>query len=219
MAAAQAGDGNGMPTPILTDEQIKRITQAVAEAESRTSGQIVPVILRQSDRYPAARWRMGSVLALITALALCVLMPALHSVWVVWAEVPAFLIGYGLGSIPSLQRAFLAPLEMEEEVRQRAHEVFQLRNLAATRDRTAVLILVSLLERRVQLLADVGIDSKVAAGSWDGLVERLVRSLRSEHPATGLCAAIAECGAILGEHFPPRPGGTNELSDAPLIDS
>jgi len=201
----------------ITEEQIQKITQAVAEAEKGTSGQIVPAILKRSDHYPAARWRLGLVFALFTGFLLSWLELGLHPLWIAWAEIPAFALGYALGSVAVLQRMLLAKSDMEEEVRHRALEIFRLKGLEATRDRTGILILISLYERRVQILADVGINAKVDPSHWQKIIDKLVDALGADRSVEGLCDAIAQCGAVLSRHFPRREDNTNELPDRPVI--
>jgi putative membrane protein len=205
--------------PVLTPEQMQVLTDAVSAAESKTSGEIVPVVLRRSDRYPGARWRCAIAFAGLCAFALVLSRPMLHPIWYLWVQVPALAIGYALGSIAGLQRVFLSSAEMDEETHQRAIEAFYLHGLNATRDRTGVLILVSLLEHRVRILADTGISSKVQQAVWDGVVGRLTERLRAGELCEGLARAIAECGEILAGEFPPRPDDRNELPDRPIISS
>jgi putative membrane protein len=203
--------------PVLTEAQVREVTAAVAAAEKRTSGEIVPVILGRSDSYPAARWRFAIAFAGLAAFALVMAEPELHPIWYLWAQVPALALGYALGSVAGLQRAFLARAEMDEEVRQRALEAFHLHELRMTRERTSVLILISLLEHRVQILADSGISSKVPQEAWDQIVSRLVGRLRSGEMSAGLCAAITECGELLAREFPRGADDRNELPDHPRL--
>ena len=48
----------------LTQSEHDRISKAVLEAEKQTAGEIVPMIVSQSDDYPGARWRLAIVTAL-----------------------------------------------------------------------------------------------------------------------------------------------------------
>ncbi len=210
-------DDGKMIKPLLNPEQIAEVSLAVENAERGTSGEIVPVILERSDVYAGARWRMSVVLALTTGFILAVFFPQLHPIWIVWAQVPALFLGYLLGSIALFQRTVLAADEMDEEVKQRALEIFHLHKLHATRDRTGVLIFVSLLEHRVLVLADSGINSKVPSGTWDALVQKLIAQLKEGRTVDGLVAAIAECGSVLREHFPARDGDSNELPNRPIL--
>ena len=42
-----------------------QISKAVLEAERHTTGEIVPMIVKQSDDYPGARWRLAIVISLL----------------------------------------------------------------------------------------------------------------------------------------------------------
>jgi putative membrane protein len=103
---------------------------------------------------------------------------------------------------------------MAMKVRRRAELAFYEHGLHKTREATGILILVSLLERRVQVLADRAIDERVAAGTWDGLVADLVQGIKGGAPTDALCRAVARCGNLLAEHFPARAGDNpDELPD------
>jgi putative membrane protein len=112
-----------------------------------------------------------------------------------------------------VKRALLSPRVAEEEVLERALRAFQDLGLHRTRDRTGVLILVSLLERRVQVLADTGINARVKPGAWDRVVRTILAGIRNGDLSTGLCEGIAACGEILAAEFPILPGDRNELAN------
>ena len=76
-----------------------------------------------------------------------------------------------------------------------------------------ILILVSLLEHRVQVLADSGINARVKPGTWDEVVEIILAGIRRGDLCQGLCDAIDRCGEILGREFPIQPDDVNELPD------
>ncbi|HEY3167522.1 MAG TPA: TPM domain-containing protein, partial [Candidatus Binatia bacterium] len=80
-----------------------------------------------------------------------------------------------------------------------------------TRDHTGILILVSLLERRVEVLADRGINAKVEAGIWQEIVKILTDGLKSNHACDAYCKAIERCGEILAAHFPRQSDDKDEL--------
>ncbi|NNE08244.1 MAG: hypothetical protein HKN20_06745, partial [Gemmatimonadetes bacterium] len=48
-------------TQLFTDADRDRIEEAVRAAEARTAGEIVPVIVAQSDSYPLALRRAGLI--------------------------------------------------------------------------------------------------------------------------------------------------------------
>ena len=80
--------------------------------------------------------------------------------------------------------------------------------------RTGILILVSMLERRVHILADKGINDHVPAGTWEGLVNGIIVGIRTGHATAAICTAIAACGVLLAQVSPAESrDNPNELPD------
>jgi putative membrane protein len=100
--------------------------------------------------------------------------------------------------------------------RARAHraavEQFFARGLTRTKDRTGVLIFVSLAERYARIVADEGIASKVKNAEWQAAVDALTAHFRDGRLVEGFVAAIERCGAVLAAHAPPHGAG-DELPD------
>lgn len=202
-----------MKTKILLSEETRqRVEQAVKEAEGRTSGEIVTLVVNASDRYPGATLRTAVVVALAGAVALHLALPWLDPVWLIAAEVPLFITGVFIGRLAPVQRLFLSRVETAEEVRQRAQQAFLEHGVHRTREETGVLLFISLLEHRLEILADRGIREKVPQKEWDAMARRLAASMRNE-PLEGLLAAISEVGTRLAEHFPRRADTADELPD------
>jgi putative membrane protein len=116
-----------------------------------------------------------------------------------------------------LRRALAGPHAIERRVQQRAAAAFLEQEVWKTRDRTGILLFLSLFERRVVVLGDSGIHRQVQPGEWDAVVRHVVSGLRKKTPkaaVTALVAAIVECGEILARHgLPPRPDDADELPD------
>jgi putative membrane protein len=92
---------------------------------------------------------------------------------------------------------------------------FWAQRLNKTKERTGVLIFVSLAERYAEIIADAGINEKVTPEVWENAVSALTAGIRQGRVGDGLVAAIAQCGAVLAEHFPLPDGSVNpnELPD------
>jgi putative membrane protein len=103
-------------------------------------------------------------------------------------------------------------------VRRRAAEQFLAKNLHLTRERTGVLIFVSLGEHMAELIADEGIAQHVDPKVWDQAMAALTAGLKRGEPAAGFTAAIGLCADVLAERFPPDGGDNpNELPDKVVI--
>jgi putative membrane protein len=111
-------------------------------------------------------------------------------------------------------RVALMPRAMRRAVAHRAAlQQFALRGVARKKDRTGILIFVSLAERYARIVADEGIAARVPQAHWQQAVDELVAHMSSGRIAEGFIAAIAACGDVLATHFPPREGGRDELPD------
>lgn len=182
------------------------IRAAVEEAERRTSGEIVPYVVPASDAYPNASWR-GAALGAMAAPLAAWAMHHLADLWggqlFVWMVLPAAVgaaLGYLVASFPAVRRWLADPAVMELRVRRRAAVAFLEEELFATRERTGILIFLSLLEHRVVVLGDSGINQRVAPGEWEAIVGTIVAGIRAGRPGEALAAAVGECGALLERH-------------------
>jgi putative membrane protein len=202
----------------MTEQEIRRVAEVVAEVERKTVGEIVPVVVKKSDDYPDASWRIAVTIALLAAFGLYAIRPNLEPIYYLWIQLPALFAGFLLGSVPGFQRLFLNREKMAEEVEQRAVEGFHALQLHASKGRTGIMILVSKLERQAVILADVGISANVSPGTWDGVVARLIDRIKAGQLTEGLCVAVEECGRILAEKFPATEDDVNELPNQPVIE-
>jgi putative membrane protein len=196
----------------------EKIASAVAAAEATTSGEIVVAVVPSSDHYPRAELLAALTGGIPIALAVT-LASGPDSVWR-FLPIAVLCVLACLTAVrrwPLLKRPFISSAVCREEVRQRAVQAFYEYRLYQTRDATGVLLFLSLLERRVELLADTGIDRRVEAGTWDGLVETLTAALHVRDHLPGIVRAIDQLGGILATHAPPRPDDTNELDNRPRM--
>jgi putative membrane protein len=193
-------------------DEKRRIEEAVEEAEKRTSGEIVPMVVEEAYDYPRAEIIGGGFFAL--GFASLVSWYWWHAS--LWAFLPAFLLLYLpckwlIRHTRALRRCFTARQEIDEEVRERALVAFVEQGLHHTRDATGILILVCLFERRVEVLADQGINAVVPQQTWQEIVDMVVDGLRCGRACEALCQAIGRCGNLLEEQFPVRTDDVDEL--------
>lgn len=201
------------PRAFITADDEARINEAIAAAEKRTAGEIVPVIAGQSSDYREATYLGGIIGALLVYLV---------AIYTTNVDKPSrvlltLAIGYLLGSLltrlPTIKRHLIGPRFSEEEVWKRAALEFQLNQVYRTSGRTGIVILVSLLERMVVVYGDQAIAAKLPQAVWDDVRDRILAGIKSGRPAEGLIAGILRCGEIMAEHFPIMPDDKDELPD------
>lgn len=202
----------------VSDTERERIKAAVTKAELNTSGEVVPVIVSRSDFYAVAHFRLAMITAMVFALVSYYFYDFLDPIFLIYIQVPGLILGYALTYIPFVKRVFITKNEVREEVRQRAIEIFHNQQVSATKDRTGIMIYISLLERRVEVLADSGITNQLPADYWDILVRDLTSNIKQSNVTSGLEAAIMKCGASLSEKFPIQADDKNERPNELITD-
>ncbi len=205
---------------LFTPADQDRIAAAVAAAEGQSAGEIVPYVVQQSDMYEDASWR-AALLGAFLALGVMVLLRQYTNAWLPEFITIAFIVVVAAGAgfiltdlIPAMTRLLAGKALIELRISQRAAEAFIAEEIFNTRDRTGILIFISLLERRVLVIGDAGINAKVKQEEWDAVASRVANGLCSGKPAEGLLAAIEQCGVLLQKRgVERRVDDDNELSN------
>ena len=206
---------------LFSDSAQERIREAVNQAEVRTSGEIVPYVVGSSDTYAAALWLsalFGAMLAPLLALFAYQRLEIWGLPFAVWMITPVLAgaaVGYlAVSTIPPWRRFLIGEETLDRRTQRRAAVAFLEEEVFKTRDRTGVLVFLSLFEHRVVVMADEGINRAVEAGEWQRIVDRIVAGIREGRPADALVEAIRECGELLKRsNVAIQPDDTDELSD------
>jgi putative membrane protein len=200
---------------------LKEIEAAVKEAEAGTSGEIVPYAVSHSDHYEAAAWKGATLGAFVCVVGVAVV-HVLGGFWgglpLGWLVLPALFggaVGFVAAALIRPLKLWLAgPAAIEHHVRMRANTAFLESEVFKTRERTGVLIFLSLLERRVVVLGDSGINVRVEQHEWDAIVAGIVSGIRAGQTGKALAGAIRRCGELLTRRgVAVGPDDTDELPD------
>jgi putative membrane protein len=223
------------PRELFSGPDRERIAKAIADAESKTSGEIVPVVAGASGRYDRAEDIVGVLfaLALLTAgwLGLQVANPpagpwssgSTHPVGLglVWALlVGGFILGAAIASrVTVLRLPFIPAAEMREEVERSAQAAFHRYRLRETAGATGILIYVSLDEHQVRVLGDSAIAAKLGDADWQAICNAVTYGMKRGQATDGLLRGIELAGELLARHFPRESGDRDELvNELILID-
>jgi putative membrane protein len=206
----------------LTAEERERIKLAVHAAEQHTNAEIVPMIVSRSGLYRDAQHRAGLILALsvLTILLTTEILwlpwgwHAANAAWLVLATILAYGAGAWLGTLVPIVRLLTPTDRMHQKVRLRAGRAFAQHAVSQTRERTGVLIMVSLLEHQIHVLPDQPLFQRVPTERWSQIVHAAVGRLKTGDIVGGLCQSIETCGVLLAEVCPGRAGDNpDELSN------
>lgn len=216
----------------ISDADLARIQEAVAQAESQTAAEIVPVVAACSGRYDRAEDIVGLATGLLWLTVAWILWPpaiqepgSWGGSWPGWqlvvmllALLAGFVFGTTLASRWNLLRRIATPREeMEEDVLERACLVFHTLRLRKTRGQNALLLYISLYEHRAVVLADEGILAVLTQPGVDELCHILTDHMGKGSLADALTATIAEAGRRLAGVMARAEDDTNELPDKVIL--
>ena len=204
----------------LTEAERNQVENAVNAAEKRTAGEIVVMIISSSYQYPLANVIGATAFALPLALLLTPLTGSWlwigpQNMWLFLGFLTVFFIIFHevVKRTAWLKRLFISQREIDDEVEEAAVTQFFDQDLYRTRDENGVLVLISVFERRVWMLADRGINAKVRQNQWDDIVTMITEGIKQERAADAICAAVEKIGDLLEAHFPIKPDDSNELKN------
>lgn len=214
---------------LFTDDDRAAIARAVAEAERTTTGEIVPVVAAESDRYERAEDVFGIWFAITTFtlawLTLQHVRPAAgewESGWEIALDLkfvlPLFVLPWVLGAllayrVPFFKRLAAGGRVMRRRVAEAAADAFERFHVRGTRASTGIVLYVSLLEHVVCVEADAAISGKVAPEEWAKICDEMVAAIRKGSYRDAFVTGVRRSGELLAKHFPAAAGDTNELTN------
>lgn len=205
-----------MVSTLLSESDARLVEAAVARVEQHTAAELVVAVVPRSHDY----WQGRVLLAVAWALA-----AGLVFLWLEpWREPAlAILVQAAVGALAFVVSGFRPVLRLlvpgnaaVQAAQARAFQLFAERGLHGTRGRTALLIFVSELERRVIMLGDHSIDAALGQLGWQRYVEQLVVRIRSGQACAGLVELLEQLQPQLAAVAPRAADDVNELPDAPV---
>jgi putative membrane protein len=203
----------------ISDSEKTQIKNLITEKEALTDCEIVPMIVHASSNYQAAHLRMAILVSFLFSIGLYYSPLYLENpIYLLWIQLPGLLIGYLLCLHPFFKRLFSTKSEMNHEVTLHAYEVFMHHNLHLTKNHNGLLIFISTFERKIRIITDNGIKSKIDDQVWDNVIQNFIKIIKEENIISALKATISEVGTILEKAIPITEKKSNELENDLIIE-
>ncbi len=194
------------------------LTNCVREIEKSTNAELVLAVRARSGPYRHADYLFGALLAFASLLFLLFSPFDFHQYWVAIDVALIFALGTFLSSRSnSIRRLMTNGKFRSNAVRTGAAAMFYEAGIANTTAEMGVLIYVSVLERRLELIADRGVLKGVPALEWNHMLFELRRAGRKAEPQP-LLEAMRRLGELLANHLPATDENPNELPDVPRFE-
>ena len=217
----------------LSEADHDRVTAAVQAAEAKSDGEIVTIVAPRSDAYHDVALHYAVLLMLLVPAGIALVPQGWIDWWttlllgwnaqptrgevmlVVFAKLAgAFLIGRLLFAWMPLRMALTPGSTKTRRVRRRAVDMFRVTCERRTRGRTGVLLYLSLLEHRAEIVADKAIAEKTAPEDWGEAMAVLIAEVKAGRAGEGMALAVEKIGAVLARVIPPEADNPNELPDS-----
>jgi len=194
------------------------LAQQVREIESNTDAEIVIVVRARSGPYRHADYLFGALLA-FAGLLFVLLSPFDFQTYWVPIDVALFFVLGAFGSSRSnlIRRLLTTKKFRARAARTGAAAMFYEAGIANTHAENGLLIYLSLLEQRLEVIADRGILTSVPALEWNHALFELNQAGRRAEPGS-LTKALQDLGALLAKHKPATGDNPNELPDMPRFE-
>jgi putative membrane protein len=195
-----------------------KIAGAIREIEKQTNAEMVVVVRGRSGNYLHADYLFGSIVALIGLVFVLFSPIEFHSYWIPFDVVALFIAGSWVSSRGNwIRRTFTSKKFRANAARIGASAMFYEAGIANTSAENGMLVYLSLLERRLEVIADRGILKAVPPLKWNQCVFEL-KQVGKEATPQKFIEGLRMTGKLLAEHLPATGENPNELADGPRIE-
>lgn len=194
------------------------IAAAIREIEKQTNAEMVVVVRGRSGNYRHADYLFGAIVALIGLVFVLFSPIEFHTYWIPFDVTVLFIAGAWVSSRGNwIRRSFTTKKFRANAARMGASAMFYEAGIANTSAENGMLVYLSLLERRLEVIADRGILKAVPPLKWNQCVFELHQIGKQATPQKFI-DGLSMTGKLLAEHLPATGENPNELADGPRIE-
>ena len=203
-----------MPRAFLSGGAQKALRDVAKRIEDVSSAEIVISVRSRSGNYLHADLIVGA-LAGLGAMAFMLFSPyPFDLMWFLIDPVIAGAVVTLISSrLPYARRLLTSSAVFDTRVRLAAEAIFVERGVHHTRASTGLLIYISVLEQRVHLLPDSGIDEAVPRREWYTVRDNAQKSYGRGGDGHAVAKGLEPLIDLLAHHLPRADDDENELSD------
>jgi len=185
----------------LTNSEIQSIEERIKTFETKTGTELLLVITNASDPYPGASLRFGVVSSLLTTLVISYYIELSHqSLWPL-IYFGNFIFFSWIGHFSWAKKMALSTLETERECSEKALEFFHTLGTQKVSHQATVMIMLSLLEKKVEILVDEKIKEKIVQADLDELMNLMITHFKQKQFSQGLEKSIESLESKIIQKF------------------
>lgn len=171
---------------ILIQDDVALVEKRLKLFEENTGCELLIVVNDSADPYPGASWRFGLVAGFITSLIFSYYFEFHQSwMWPVSFLVTCLFMTW-LGHFNWAKRTALSEWEVARETNEKALELFHTLGTSKVTHKVTAMIMLSLLEKNIQLKVDEKLQSKITPKELNELVAIMTYHFKSGNIGLGL---------------------------------
>ncbi len=205
----------------IQTEELEQIAETIKTIEAKTDAEIITVIANKSSTTKHVKY----LLYLIVITFVHLVFSTLDYYFLI--EPDAFLmaltyllaipLSFLLSHYNFIQRLLTPKCDQKFQAESQAEREFYVQRLYMTKNKTGLLIYVSLLEKQVIVLADEKITEKLPKDSWQGMIQLIIKGIKNKSLKDGLVDALENISTKLFENFPNEEQNPNELPNHVIL--
>jgi uncharacterized membrane protein len=175
---------------LMLQEDVIHVEERVKKFEDLTGCELLIVMARSSDEYPAASMRFGLIMGFAVTFIFSLFFEFHNGYF--WPLFMLFIcIGMTfLGKIDWIKRCALSDIESSRETTEKAIELFHTIGSSKVSHKVSAMIMVSILERKVIVLVDETLKKEMTQTELDELVNIMKPYFKSGDMPSGLIKSI-----------------------------
>lgn len=200
---------------ILIQEEILEVENSLKTFERNTGCELLLVIAKSSDEYPGASWRFGILTSFIVTFIFSLFFEFEHSsLWPLLSIILTFVFVW-IGHYSWAKKFALSDLEVNRECQEKSFEYFHTLGTSKVSHKVTAMIMVSVLERKILVLVDEILKSKITQSELDELINIMQIHFRPGNMSLGLIKSIESLESKILNNFEGKVSEINpsELSD------
>ena len=200
---------------IIIQDDVKLIEARLKQFEANTGCELLLVLAKSSDLYPAASWRFG-ILSGFCLTFVFSLFFHLHEGYL-WPLVMLLftLIMVWVGHFNWAKKFTLSDYETDRETSEKAIEYFHTLGTSKVSHKVTAMIMVSVLERKIYVLVDEKLKTQITQAELDELVAIMRKHFKEGNMGLGFTQSIESLEHKILKDFGGKVSDVNpsELTD------
>lgn len=191
-----------------------KLYDIISEIENNSLVEVVTIIKQESGNYKDTGFLVSSI---TTGIILTFLMlvpidinPYLIYIFTIISFVMTYLL---VMNISGLLRLFISTKRQTRNVEIMSRATFQKGGIRHTQAQTGVLFYISILEQKVAIVADKGIEKNVPIEEIETIQTEFDKCFSSPNISASVLDALLNTKAIFNQYVPPVENDINELPD------